>query len=180
MFHRICFPQSKLQSCYCCLRAEPGVPNIWKHHPRKSVKANMINRLLQEGSLAILHHDLKLFLIIHWTLHITRLCRHWSSADLCKTQPVLLLPLGSQDAFRVKAKLNCQHPANLGVFDAGSNLQAPISLKCRSTSPSSLSSISPPNSCLQTTPETGRRLSNFHNFHTEMLESFLFPSWTLL
>lgn len=138
MFHRLSFPQSWLQSCYCCLRAEPGVPNVWKHHPRKCVKANMINRLSQEGSLAIPHHNLKLFLIIYWTLHIIRLCRRWSSADLCKTQPVLLLPLGSQDAFRVKAKLNCQHPANLGAFDAGSNLRAPISLKCRSTSPSSL------------------------------------------
>lgn len=140
----------------------------------------MINRLLQEGNLAILHYNLKLFLIMYWTLYITRLHRHRSSADLCKTQPVPLLPTGSQDAFRVKAKVNCQHPANLGVFDAGSNLRVPISWKCRSTSPSSLSSISPPNSCLQTTPETGRRLSNFHNFHSEMLESFLFPSWTLL
>lgn len=140
----------------------------------------MINRLLQEGNLAILHYNLKLFLIMYWTLYITRLHRHRSSADLCKTQPVPLLPTGSQDAFRVKAKVNCQHPANLGVFDAGSNLRVPISWKCRSTSPSSLSSISPPNSCLQTTPETGRRLSNFHNFHSEMLESFLFSSWTLL
>lgn len=180
MFHRLSFAQSWAQSCYCCLRVEPGVPSFWKYHPRKPVTGNMMDGLLQGGSLAILGNNLKWFLITHQALRMTILHSHWSSPDFCKTHPVLSFPLGSQDAFRVKVKVNCWHRANLGVFEAGSNFRVPVSWKCTSTLPSSLSSISPPHPCLQTTRGTGRRLSNFHNFHSEMLESFLFPSWTLL
>ena len=180
MFHRLSFPQSWAQNCYSWLRAEPGVPNFWKYHPRKPVTANMMDGLLQEGSLAILGHNLKLFLIIHWALHITeapqtlilsRPLQDWVSAVVPAWQP---------GCIQGKSQGELVTPCNLDVFEAGSNFRASVSWKCTSTPPSSLSSTSPPSPCLQTTPETGRRLSNFHNFHSEMLENFLFPSWTLL
>lgn len=89
-------------------------------------------------------------------------------------------PTWQPRSFQGKSQGELPTPCKSGSVGCRIKPQGSLSWKCRSTSPSSLYSISPPNSCLLTTPETGRRLSNFHNFHSETLQSFLFPSWTLL
>lgn len=136
--------------------------------------------LLQEESLAILGHNLEWFLIMHWTLHITKAPQILILSRTLQDPACSAIPTLQQGCFQGKSHGDLPTPCKLrGVrrrIKLQCSYQSEVHIHIPFLSPQHLST----QSVLVTTPGTGSGLSSFHSFLPEMLEDFLLPSCTLL